>query len=74
MQFLIVFISYLVNTQHVSSDICSSSGVLLAMSCVNSSLHKTVPRTGSNADNRRLYVQEIVLLMMSRCRSKHVEY
>jgi hypothetical protein len=50
MQFLIVFISYLVNTQHVSSDIRSSSGVLftvhtasgylccylsVALSCVN---------------------------------------
>jgi hypothetical protein len=50
MQFLIVFISYLVNTQHVSSYILSSSGVLftvhtasgylccylsVALSCVN---------------------------------------
>jgi hypothetical protein len=56
MQFLIVFISYLVSTQHVSSDICLSSGVLftvhsasgylccylsVALSCVNS-LHKFV--------------------------------
>jgi hypothetical protein len=75
MQFLIVFISYLVNTQHVSSHIRSSSGVLftvhtaprylccylsVALSCVNwllVSLHKTVPRTGSNTDNRGLYVQ-----------------
>jgi hypothetical protein len=31
MQFLIVFISYLVNTQHVSSDIRSSSGVLFTV-------------------------------------------
>jgi hypothetical protein len=31
MQFLIVFISYLVNTQHVSSDIRSSSGVLFTI-------------------------------------------
>jgi hypothetical protein len=51
MQFLIVFISYLVNTQHVSCDIRASSGVLftvhtasgylccylsVALSCVNS--------------------------------------
>jgi hypothetical protein len=28
MQFLIVLISYLINTQHVSSDIRSSSGIL----------------------------------------------
>jgi hypothetical protein len=31
MQFLIVFISYLINTQHVSSDIRSSSGVLFTV-------------------------------------------
>jgi hypothetical protein len=31
MQFLIVFISYLINTQHVSSDIRSSAGVLFTV-------------------------------------------
>jgi hypothetical protein len=31
MQFLIVFISYLINTQHVSSYIRSSSGVLFTV-------------------------------------------
>jgi hypothetical protein len=76
MQILIVFISYLINIQHVSSDIRSSSGVLLTVHTASGYLrcylsvalsfcklqfttvyNKTVPRTGSNADNRRLYVQ-----------------
>jgi phosphoenolpyruvate synthase/pyruvate phosphate dikinase len=54
MQFLIVFIPYLFNTQHVTSDIRSSSGVLftahtasgylcyylsVALSCVHNTQH-----------------------------------
>jgi hypothetical protein len=35
MQFLIVFISYLINNQHVSSDIRSSSGVLFTVHTVS---------------------------------------
>jgi hypothetical protein len=38
MQFLIVFISYVINTQHVSSVIRSSSGVLFTVHTASSYL------------------------------------
>jgi hypothetical protein len=74
MQFLIVFISYLISTQHVSSDIRSSSGVLftvhtassylrcylsVALSCCK--LNKTVP---GNKNYQKLH-QFVILLNLS---------